>query len=89
MFSAHELNQLLGVLDRVLYLGRGRAALGTIDEVVTATVLSGLYGAEIQVIRADGHIFVMSQGRNVERADHLHDDLYRRPHHEDEHQGNV
>jgi zinc/manganese transport system ATP-binding protein len=89
LFSAHELNQLLGVLDRVLYLGRGRAALGTIDEVVTAPVLSGLYGAEIQVIRADGHIFVMSQGRNVERADHLHDDLNRQPHHEHEHQGNV
>jgi zinc/manganese transport system ATP-binding protein len=79
LFSAHELNQLLGALDRVLYLGRGRAALGTIDEVVTAPVLSGLYGAEIQVIRADGHIFVMSQRRNVERADHLHDNLYRRP----------
>jgi zinc/manganese transport system ATP-binding protein len=89
LFSAHELNQLLGVLDRVLYLGRGRAALGTIEEVVTAPVLSGLYGAEIQVIRADGHIFVMSQGRNVERADHLHDNLYRRPNHEHEQPRNV
>jgi zinc/manganese transport system ATP-binding protein len=89
LFSAHELNQLLGALDRVLYLGRGRAALGTIDEVVTAPVLSGLYGAEIQVIRADGHIFVMSQRRNVERADHLHDNLYRRPNHEHEQPRNV
>jgi zinc/manganese transport system ATP-binding protein len=82
LFSAHELNQLLGVLDRVLYLGRGHAALGTIDEVVTTRVLSGLYGAEIQVIRANGHIFVMSQARNVERADHLHDNNYRRAHDE-------
>jgi zinc/manganese transport system ATP-binding protein len=91
LFSAHELNQLLGVIDRVLYLGRGRAALGTIDEVVTAPVLSGLYDADIQVIRAEGHIFVMSKGRNVERDNHLHDELYRRPgdHHEHEHPGNV
>jgi zinc/manganese transport system ATP-binding protein len=89
LFSAHELNQLLGVLDRVLYLGRGHAALGTIDEVVTSPVLSRLYGAEIQVIRAGGHIFVMSQGRNIERANHLHDDLYRRPHDEREHRANV
>jgi zinc/manganese transport system ATP-binding protein len=74
LFSAHELNQLLGVLDRVLYLGGGRAALGTIAEVVTAPVLSRLYGTDIQVIRAQGHIFVMSQGSNVERANHLHDD---------------
>lgn len=73
LFSAHELNQLLGTLDRVLYLGNGKAALGTVDEVVTAPVLSRLYGTEINVLRADGHIFVMSGGRDVERAEHLHD----------------
>ena len=72
LFSAHELNQLLGALDRVLYLGNGHAALGTVDEVVTAPVLSRLYGAQIEVVRADGHIFVLSRGRDVERADHLH-----------------
>lgn len=73
LFSAHELNQLLGTLDRVLYLGNGQAVLGTVEEVVTAPVLSRLYGTEIQVVRADGHIFVMSRGRDVERTDHLHD----------------
>jgi zinc/manganese transport system ATP-binding protein len=73
LFSAHELNQLLGTLDRVLYLGNGQAVLGTVDEVVKAPVLSRLYGAEIQVVRADGHIFVMSRGRDVERVDHMHD----------------
>jgi zinc/manganese transport system ATP-binding protein len=73
MFSAHELNQLLGVLDRVLYLGGGHAALGTVEEVVTAPVLSRLYGTDIDVIRTDGHIFVVSRGRNVERTNHLHD----------------
>ena len=73
LFSAHELNQLLGTLDRVLYLGNGQAVLGTVDEVVKAPVLSRLYGTEIQVVRADGHIFVMAHGRDVERTDHLHD----------------
>jgi zinc/manganese transport system ATP-binding protein len=73
LFSAHELNQLLGTLDRVLYLGNGKAVLGTVDEVVTAPVLSALYGTEIEVLRAGGHIFVMSRGRDVERADHMHD----------------
>jgi len=73
LFSAHELNQLLGTLDRVLYLGNGQAVLGTVDEVVTAPVLSRLFGADIQVVRADGHIFVMSRGHDVERSDHLHD----------------
>jgi zinc/manganese transport system ATP-binding protein len=74
MFSAHELSQLIGALDRVLYLGRGQAVLGTVDEVVTAPVLSRLYGAEIEVVRASGHIFVLSRGRDVERDAHVHED---------------
>lgn len=73
LFSAHELNQLIGALDRVLYLGNGGAALGTVAEVVTAPVLSQLYGADINVVNVDGHIFVLSRGRDVERSDHLHD----------------
>ena len=73
LFSAHELNQLLGAIDRVLYLGNGQAALGKVEEVVTAPVLSRLYDTEIEVLRAGGHIFVMSRGRDVEHADHMHD----------------
>jgi len=83
LFSAHELNQLLGFLDRVLYLGRGRAALGTVEEVVTAPVLSRLYGTEIDVVHADGHIFVMSHGHNVERAVHLHEEDHAHSHQHD------
>jgi zinc/manganese transport system ATP-binding protein len=74
LFSAHELNQLIGALDRVLYLGLGQAVLGTVDEVVTAPVLSQLYGTDIEVVRASGHIFVLSRGRHVERDAHVHED---------------
>jgi zinc/manganese transport system ATP-binding protein len=73
LFSAHELNQLLGTLDRVLYLGNGRAVLGTVDEVITAPVLSRLYGTDIHVVRVEGHIFVMSRGRDVEHGAHQHE----------------
>jgi zinc/manganese transport system ATP-binding protein len=73
LFSAHELNQLIGTLDRVLYLGNGQVALGTVDEVITAPVLSALYGTDIHVVRAEGHIFVMSRGRDVEHIDHQHE----------------
>lgn len=72
LFTAHELNQLLRAVDRVLYLGHGRAALGTVDEVIRPEVLSPLYGAPIEVVRADGHIFVMSHGQDIER-DHSHE----------------
>jgi len=74
LFSAHELNPLLNALDRVLYLGNGVAALGTVDEVITKPVLSRLYGSAIDVMRVNGRIFVMSGDVEVEKHDHEHED---------------
>jgi zinc/manganese transport system ATP-binding protein len=73
LFTAHELNPLLGSLDRVLYLGRGQAALGTVDEVIMGPVLSRLYGSEIDVVRLKGRIFVMSGGHDMESDVHRHE----------------
>jgi zinc/manganese transport system ATP-binding protein len=72
LFSAHEINPLIGAIDRVLYLGGGQAALGTVEEVIQGPVLSRLYGAPIEVIRQAGRIFVMSGAYEVERDDHRH-----------------
>jgi zinc/manganese transport system ATP-binding protein len=80
LFSAHELNPLLGVLDRVLYLGQGHAALGTVEEVVTGPVLSRLYGSAIDVVRLNSRIFVMSGGHDVEHDAHQHDHAGRHVH---------
>ncbi|MDE2288977.1 MAG: ATP-binding cassette domain-containing protein [Burkholderiales bacterium] len=90
LFSAHELNPLLGALDRVLYLGNGDAALGPVAEVITGPVLSRLYGAPIDVMRVNGRIFVMSGGVEIEKHDHQHEsghehgdtDAHRHQHHE-------
>ena len=73
IFSAHELNPLLNSIDRVLYLGGGKAVLGTVDEVITGPVLSRLYGSEIEVVRLGGRIFVMAGGVDVERDAHRHE----------------
>ena len=73
LFSAHELNPLLNAIDRVLYLGSGSAALGTVDEVITRPVLSRLYGSPIDVMRVNGRIFVMSGDVEVEKHDHEHE----------------
>jgi zinc/manganese transport system ATP-binding protein len=74
LFSAHELNPLLNSIDRVLYLGNGRAALGTIDEVITKPILSQLYGSPIDVMRVNGRIFVMAGDVEVDKLDHAHED---------------
>jgi zinc/manganese transport system ATP-binding protein len=73
LFSAHEVNPLLGAMSQVLYLGSGAAALGTVEEVVTGPVLSRLYGMDIEVLRLKGRIFVMAGGHDLEHDEHRHD----------------
>jgi zinc/manganese transport system ATP-binding protein len=73
LFTAHELNPLLGAMNRVLYLGQGRAALGTVDEVMTSDVLSRLYGTPIEVLRMGGRILVVSGHGPIEAEAHRHD----------------
>ncbi|SAL16780.1 ABC transporter-like protein [Caballeronia terrestris] len=85
LFSAHELNPLLNSLDRVLYLGNGRAALGTVDEVITKPVLSQLYGSPIDVMRVNGRIFVMSGDVEIDKLDHAHEEGDDGHEHEHEH----
>ncbi len=74
LFSAHELNPLLGAIDRVLYVGGGRAVLGTVEEVITGPVLSRLYGSPIEVLRLGRRIFVMAGDVEVEGEAHRHHD---------------
>ena len=73
LLTAHELNPLLGFMDRVLYLGHGRAALGTTEEVITSAVLSRLYDAPIEVLRLNGRIVVVAAHGEVEAEAHRHD----------------
>ncbi|HEX4767688.1 MAG TPA: ATP-binding cassette domain-containing protein [Lichenihabitans sp.] len=80
LFSAHELNPLLGAMHRVLYVGRGQAVLGTVDEVITGPVLSRLYGSEIEVLRIGRRIFVMAGDNEAEGEAHRHDDDGHGPH---------
>src|SRR5205085_2827877 len=50
LLVAHDVNPLLGYLDRVIYLARGRAVAGGVEDVITGPVLSKLYGAPIEVL---------------------------------------
>ena len=74
LFSAHELNPLVNAIDRVLYLGRGQAVIGRVDDVVTSPVLSKLYGAEIEVVQVGARRFVLAGGVEVESEAHRHED---------------
>jgi zinc/manganese transport system ATP-binding protein len=59
VFVSHEVNPILPVVDRVLYLVGGRWAVGTPDEVMTSARLSDLYGTDVDVFRVHGRIVVI------------------------------
>jgi zinc/manganese transport system ATP-binding protein len=60
LLSAHDMNPLLPVMDRVVYVAAGRAASGTVDEVVRSEVLAELYGHPVAVLRVEGRILVVA-----------------------------
>jgi zinc/manganese transport system ATP-binding protein len=60
LLSAHDVNPLLGIMSRVVYLAEGRAASGTTDEVVRADVLTRLYGRPITVLEVEGRLVVVT-----------------------------
>jgi zinc/manganese transport system ATP-binding protein len=59
VFVSHEVNPILPIVDRVLYLVGGRWAVGTPDEVMTSARLSNLYGTDVDVFRVHGRIVVI------------------------------
>jgi zinc/manganese transport system ATP-binding protein len=60
LISAHEMNPLLPVMDRVVYLAGGRAASGTTDEVIREDVLSQLYRHHVDVLHVHGRVLVVA-----------------------------
>jgi zinc/manganese transport system ATP-binding protein len=60
LISAHDMNPLLPVMDRLVYLANGRAASGTVAEVVRPEVLSPLYGQHVDVLHVHDRILVVA-----------------------------
>jgi len=60
LISAHDMNPLLAVMDRIVYLAGGRAASGTTAEVVRGDVLSRLYGHRVDVLHVHGRVLVVA-----------------------------
>lgn len=60
LISAHDMNPLLGVMDRIVYIAAGRAASGTTGEVVRTSVLSALYGHHVDVLAVHGRVLVVA-----------------------------
>jgi zinc/manganese transport system ATP-binding protein len=60
LLSAHDMNPLLAVMDRIVYVANGHAASGPTDEVVTSAGLTELYGHHVDVVRVHGRVLVVA-----------------------------
>lgn len=71
LISAHEMNPLLPVMDRIVYLANGRAVSGTADEVIRTDVLSRLYQHHVDVLKVHGRVIVVAgEGDHDDQPDH-------------------
>lgn len=66
LFVTHEINPILPLVDRVLYLVDGKFRIGAPDEVMTSAVLSELYGTEVEVLRVRGRLVVVGTGDEID-----------------------
>jgi zinc/manganese transport system ATP-binding protein len=64
LISAHDMNPLLPVMDRVVYVAAGRVASGTTEEVVSTETLSQLYGHHVDVIHVNDRVLVVAGREN-------------------------
>ncbi len=73
LIVAHDVNPVLGYLDRVVYLAGGGAAIGAPNDVITSETLTRLYGTAIEVLcTSDGRLVVVGQPDAVTYHPDLH-----------------
>lgn len=71
LFVTHDVNPILEMVDRVLYLANGHFRIGTPDEVLRSEVLSELYQTPIDVVRNQGRIVVVGTHEHDHHPDEV------------------
>jgi zinc/manganese transport system ATP-binding protein len=74
LFVTHDINPVLGMVDKVLYLAPGKWAIGAPDEVLTSETLTKLYETDVDVLRVRGRVVVVGtpDDQHVHHLDHDH-----------------
>jgi zinc/manganese transport system ATP-binding protein len=73
LFVTHDINPILDMVDRVLYLAGRRFRIGTPDDVLRSEVLSELYQSPVDVIRARGRVVIVGTPDQSHAHEHEHD----------------
>jgi zinc/manganese transport system ATP-binding protein len=70
LFVTHEINPVLDVVDKVLYLAPAGHRVGTPEEVLTTASLSELYGTRVEVLRHGGRVLIAATGAHADHECH-------------------
>ena len=75
LFVTHDVNPILPLVDRVLFVVNGRWAAGSPEEILTSERLSELYGSHVDVLRVHARGLVVGDttdaGFDLEQPHHL------------------
>jgi zinc/manganese transport system ATP-binding protein len=71
LFVTHEINPVLPLVDRVLYIVNGRFRIGPPEEVMTSEVLSELYRTRVDMLRVRGRLVVVGA---EDHGEHCHEE---------------
>ena len=70
LFVTHEINPILPMVDRVLYLVDGRFRVGTPEQVMTSETLSELYRTQIDVLKIRDRLVVVGTEGPIDTCCH-------------------
>jgi zinc/manganese transport system ATP-binding protein len=69
LLIAHDLNSLMPVLDKVIYVANGKVSSGKPEDIVTSKSLSQLYDSPVEVLRdSKGRVAILG----IEESGHHH-----------------
>jgi zinc/manganese transport system ATP-binding protein len=75
LFVTHDVNPVLHLVDRVVFVVNGRWTEGTPDEVLTSERMTSLYGSHVDVVRVHGRVIVVGEstesGFNLDEPHHV------------------
>ncbi|HJU89164.1 MAG TPA: metal ABC transporter ATP-binding protein [Gemmatimonadaceae bacterium] len=61
LMVSHALNEVANYVDRIALVLEGAFRIGRVDEIITESVLSGMYGIPVEVDSVDGHRIVVAR----------------------------
>jgi zinc/manganese transport system ATP-binding protein len=61
LMVSHALNEVANYVERIALVVQGGFRVGTVDDIMSESVLSGMYGIPVDVDRVNGHRIVVAR----------------------------